>query len=98
MIKDREAVGAIGLSFELDCDFIFIQTDDVRLISRLSSLRPHAYLIVFTDNPKVKGAVAINFGVYCYPTSENTTPRRFIEAHGSNYGLSPVEKVRILRL
>ena len=39
-----------------------------KLIHRLSTLRPRAYIIVFSDNSKVKGAVGADFGVYVYPT------------------------------
>ena len=69
MIDDKEAVGAVSLSFELDCEFIFIKTQDIRLINRLSSLRPKAYIIAFSDNKKIKNLSAVNFGVYVYPTS-----------------------------
>ena len=82
----------------MGCDFIFIQTDNVKLISRLSSLRPLAYLIVFTDKPEVKGAVAVNFGVYCYKSGEDLKPVNFFKNHGSNYGYESFDKVRVLVL
>ena len=91
-------VGAVSLSFELDCTFIFLETDNIRLINRISSLRPKAYLIVFSNEKKVKNAVAINFGVYCYPKGEFSNPNKFIEAHGVNYGLKAKEEVRVLSL
>lgn len=75
------------MSFELDCDFIFIQTDNVRLIHRLSTLRPKAYIIVFSNNPKVRGAVGVDFGVYVYPVTADTDPVRFLKNHGEKYGM-----------
>lgn len=65
--KDKEALGAISLSFEITADLIFLETENIQLINRLSSLRPRAYICVFTDNPTVKRLTAINFGVYCFP-------------------------------
>ena len=71
----------------------------MKLISRLSSLRPHAYIIIFTDNPKVKSAVAINFGVYVYPKSEwGISCKDFIAKHGYHYGFNTTQSLRILRL
>lgn len=69
------------------------------MIHRLSSLRPKAYLIVFSNNPKVKGAVAIDFGVYVYPISPETTdPVSFIKNHGANYGFTTTQNLRILKI
>lgn len=68
------------------------------MIRRLSTLRPYAYIIVFTDNPKVRGAVAINFGVYCYPLSERASPQEFVNKKAKNYGFSPTQPIRILDL
>lgn len=82
VVDDKSAVGSISLAFELDCEFIFIETDNIRLIHRFSSLRPKAFLIIFSDNPKVKGAVAIDFGVYVYPKGPDTNPVHFLRAHG----------------
>ena len=42
---------------------------------------------MFTDDKKVKNAVAINFGVYVYPKDEYKHPNKFIEDHGENYGI-----------
>lgn len=66
------------MAFELDCHFIFIQTDCVKLIGKISALRPRAFIIVFTDKPEVKGAVAIRFGVYCYKTVESGNAHAFL--------------------
>ena len=60
-------------------------------------MRPKAYLIIFSDNPKVRNAVAINFGVYCYPKSESK-PSKFMEDHGMNYGFESKQMTRILSL
>jgi pyruvate kinase len=99
VIKDRVAIGAIALSFELECDFIFLETDNVKLIHRLSSLRPRAYLIIFSNNQSVKGAVAIDFGVYVYPKDpSHTDPTLFLKHHGENYGFKPHQNVRILKI
>ena len=46
---DKEALGAISLSFEITADLIFIETNNIRLINRLSSLRPRAHICVFSD-------------------------------------------------
>ena len=82
----------MALSFELNCDFIFVQTDDVRLINRLSSLRPKAYIIAFSNNPKVKNLVSVNFGVYSYPLSM-ADPKKFISEVGSEYGIKQEAKI-----
>lgn len=66
------------MTFELDCHFIFVQTDSVKLIGKISSLRPKAFIIVFTDKPEVKGAVAIRFGVYCYKKTESGNAQAFL--------------------
>lgn len=78
-IKDKVSLGVISLSFELDCHFIFIQTESVSLIHRLSTLRPKAYLIVFTDNEKVRGAVSADFGVYVYRITKLDQWNNFIK-------------------
>jgi pyruvate kinase len=48
------------------------------LIGKISSLRPKAFIIVFTDKPEVKGAVAIRFGVYCYKKTESGNAQAFL--------------------
>lgn len=98
LIKHRAALGAISLSFELDCEFIFLETDNIKLIHRLSSLRPKAFLIVFSDSPKVRGAVAIDFGVYVYPKEKAADPVRFLKEHGENYGYKATQKIRVLKI
>lgn len=60
-------------------------------------MRPRAYIAVFTDKPEVKGALAINFGVYCYPTGKDQDPTYFIEQHGQRYGIEG-KKAKILTL
>lgn len=75
-----------------------METDNIRLIHRISTLRPQAYIIVFSDNPKVRGAVAIDFGVYVYPKGKVTDPAYFIEHHGEKYGLKPNQSTRILKI
>lgn len=64
---DKQALGAVALSFELTADLIFVETDSIKFINQISSLRPRAYICVFTDNPVVKSLTALNFGVYCFP-------------------------------
>lgn len=86
------------MAFELDCEFIFLETDNIRLIHRFSSMRPKAFLIVFSDNPKVKGAVAIDFGVYVYPKGHDQNPVHFLKTHGENYGYSSTQKIRVLKI
>ncbi len=66
---DREALGVVSLSFEITADLIFLETDNIKLINRLSCLRPRAYICIFSDQPNVKNLTAINFGVYCFPKS-----------------------------
>lgn len=47
----------------------------------------------------MKGAVAIDFGVYVYPISPETTdPVTFIKNHGANYGYSTTHNLRILKI
>lgn len=61
-------------------------------------MRPRAYLIVFTNNKYVKGAVAVNFGVYCYPCGGDSRPSNFLKNHGENYGFNTEQKVRVLTI
>lgn len=82
---DKQAVGAISLSFENDADLIFIETEDLKLINQLSSLRPSAYICVFSDNPRVKNLTALNFGVYCFPRNFLGNPEQFIGTFGSQF-------------
>ena len=81
----------------MGCQFIFIRTDDVQLIHRLSTLRPRAYIIVFTDNSKVKGAVGADFGVYVYPT-ETEEPGTFVKNFGEHFGIKINTSLRILKV
>ena len=67
MINDTEAIGIVSMSFELKCSFIFVLTDNIGLINRISNLRPKAYICVFTDSAVTKNATSLNFGVYCFP-------------------------------
>jgi len=78
-------LGAISLSFELTADLIFLETENIKLINQLSSLRPRAYICVFTDNPAVKNATAVNFGVYCFPKSYIKNPDEFIHTVGAQF-------------
>ncbi len=81
-MDDNNAIGAIGISFRLHADLIFIATDNVKLLNKLSSLRPSAYICVFTDNPTVKKLTAINFGVYCFPSQARLNPAEFAKTFG----------------
>lgn len=95
---NREIIGAVALAFELDCHFIFVKTDDIKLIGKISSLRPRAFVIVFTDKFDVKGAVAIRFGVYCYKLENGMGAEDFLKGHGHKYGYSVRDTVRILQI
>lgn len=88
----------MALAFELDCQFIFIISDNFKLIGKISALRPRAYIIVFTDNPQVKGAVAIRFGVYCYLKGDDINPENFLRGHGHKYGYTFNDTIRILQI
>jgi len=55
-------------------------------------------LIVFSNNPKVRGAVAIDFGVYVYPLGPDTDPVTFLKNHGANYGYSSIHNIRVLKI
>lgn len=79
-------IGAVALAFELDCHFIFVTTDNVRLVGKISALRPRAYVIVFTNKSEVKGAIAIRFGVYCYRKDEFKDADDFLRGRGFKYG------------
>lgn len=61
-------------------------------------MRPKAYVIVFSSNPKVRGAVGIDFGVYVYPKGPDTDPIVFLKNHGENYGFKPTQTIRILKI
>ena len=67
------------------------------MINRLSSLRPKAYIIAFSDNKTVKNLSTVNFGVYSYPTSMSDG-KKFIENFGTEYGIQEIGKARILSL
>lgn len=73
-------------------------TDNVKLISKISALRPRAYIIVFTDKPEIKGAIAIRFGCYCYRRDEFKTPDDFLKGRGFKYGYNETDPVRILEI
>jgi pyruvate kinase len=85
LTEDREALGVISLSFEITADLIFLETSNVKLINRLSCLRPRAYICIFTDKPHVKNLTAINFGVYCYPRALAKNPEEFIHTVGAGF-------------
>ena len=51
----------------------------------MSSLRPKAYICVFSDNPRVKKLTAVNFGVYVFPRSFKKDPETFIGTFGSRF-------------
>lgn len=68
------------------------------MIGKISSLRPKAFIIVFTDKPEVKGALAIRFGVYCYKKGFDMVPENFLKDHGHKYGYSLADTVRILQI
>jgi len=57
----------------------------MKLINQLSTLRPRAYICVFTDNPRVKSLTAIYFGVYTFPVSFIKNPDEFIGTFGSQF-------------
>jgi len=98
LAADREAMGAISLSFEITADLIFLETNNIKLINRLSSLRPRAYLCIFTDYPYVKNLTAINFGVYCFPRSMVKHYEEFIATVGSGFVVGNRPEVTILHL
>lgn len=68
------------------------------MIGKISSLRPKAFIIVFTDKPEVKGAVAIRFGVYCYKRGEDEKAETFLKGHGHKYGFAVKDTIRILQV
>lgn len=82
----------------MECHFIFVATDNIKLIGKISALRPKAFIIVFTDIPEVKGAVAIRFGVYCYRTGSDMKAETFLKGHGHKYGYSINDTVRVLQI
>ena len=84
------------MSFELTSDLIFIETNDIKLVGRLSCLRPRAYICVFTDNPVVKKLTALNFGVYVYPRQMINNPEEFVGTVGQNLVFGG--KAKILKL
>jgi pyruvate kinase len=55
----------------MNCHFIFIQTGNVKLIHRISTLRPKSFIIIFSDNNSLKGAVANDFGVYVHSLNDS---------------------------
>ena len=91
-------MGAVALSFEVTADLIFLETDNIKLISRISSLRPRAYLCIFTDAPHVKNLTALNFGVYCFPKRFAKEPEEFIGEVGAGFVVSNRPEVTILHL
>jgi pyruvate kinase len=83
-LSDKEALGAIALSFELIVDLIFIETNDLKMVNRLACLRPRAYICVFSDDPTVKKLTALNFGVYAFPAHFIKNPEQFMGTVGSD--------------
>ena len=83
--SNLQVLGAIAHSFELKADILFIETDNIKLISQISTLRPRAYICIFTDNPKVKSLTAILFGVYCFPQTFIKNPDEFIATFGFQF-------------
>ncbi len=77
-------------------DLIFIESNDVKLINRLASLRPRAYICVFSDDPVVKRLTALNFGVYTFPVSLIKNPEEFIATAGSDLIMNG--RAKILKL
>lgn len=91
-------MGAISLSFEITADIIFLETNNIKLINRLSSLRPRAYICIFTDFNYVKNLTAINFGVYCFPRKYVKSYEEFIATVGSGFVNINRPEVTILHL
>ncbi len=89
-------MGAIALSFELIIDLIFIETNDLRMVNRLASLRPRAYICVFSDDPSVKRLTALNFGVYAFPVQMMKNPEEFVGTVGSDLVVNG--RAKILKL
>jgi hypothetical protein len=83
------------MSFELGCDLIMLQTDNFKLINRISSLRPRAYICVFSDDPRMKNATALNFGVYCFPKKFESKLSLFLTDHGAGFGLKKATALHI---
>jgi|LakMenE01Jun11ns_1017448.scaffolds.fasta_scaffold7726536_1 pyruvate kinase len=54
----------------MNCHFIFIRTENIKFIHRISTLRPKAFIIIFSDNNSLKGAVATDFGVYVHSLND----------------------------
>jgi pyruvate kinase len=75
-----------------------VVTDNIKLIGKISALRPKAFVIVFTDNPHVKGAVAIRFGVYCYLKGDSMKPEIFLRDHGFKYGFANTDTAKFLQI
>lgn len=73
------------MSFELTADLIFLETENLKLINELSSLRPRAYICVFTDNPMVKNLTAVNFGVYVFPKRFIGNIDEFVNTLGAQF-------------
>jgi pyruvate kinase len=94
--RRRDVIGAIALAFELDCHFIFVQTDSILLIGKISALRPKAYVIVFTNKIEVKAATTIRFGVYCYFKDEFKDSTDFLKRRGFKYGCNDKDPITIL--
>lgn len=83
------------MSFELNCDLIMIQTDSFSLVNRISSLRPKAYICVFSDDPKMKHGTALNFGVYCFPKRFESKLGEFLADHGQKFHLKKATALHI---
>lgn len=98
LTADREALGVVSLSFEITADLIFLETNNVKLINRLSCLRPRAYICIFTDQPHVKHLTAINFGVYCFPHAMAKNPEEFISTVGAGFVVNNRPEVTILHV
>lgn len=80
----------------MNCDLIFITTDNISLINRISALRPKAYICVFSDLPTMKNLTALNFGVYCFNRQYENKSEEFISTFGQLFGIG--KKAHILHL
>jgi pyruvate kinase len=95
---DREALGVVSLSFEITADIIFLESNNIALVNRLSSLRPRAYICIFSDDQAIKNLTAINFGVYCYPKELSKDAEAFVAGPGAGFVIHNRPEVTILHV
>ena len=91
-------LGVVSLSFEVVADIILLETNNLKLVTQISALRPRAYICVFSDAPHVKNLSAIMFGVYTFPRRMIDNQEEFIGKVGHRFVPSNRTDLTLLKI